>query len=248
MAATSPEVDARRWTALAGLHGVLLAQARYDEAAARVDSAVAQGEGGLSLHLLGGALAQALAARGADATRRTVAEFGDACTRCASSRLWQLGVLAEATGDSARLAALARDLETRARRGDEPFLGLMAQATAARASLARRDTATAMRQLFAVLAVPVPSGGSLLWTEVPARAPERLTLARLLVARGEFQRAIDVAGAFDDAASQSYAAYVPASLALRAAAADSLGGQPLAQPYRTRLAALSAQTSPRRRE
>ena len=113
----------------------------------------------------------------------------------------------------------------------------MAQATAARARLARGDSA-AIGALTGILATPVDRSGELLWRDAEGRGPERLALVRALIARRQFQRAIDIAEVFDSPASQSYVAYLPISLRLRAAAADSLDDGRMRLTYAARIEAL----------
>jgi hypothetical protein len=62
----------------------------------------------------------------------------------------------------------------------------------------------------------------------------------VLFARGQYRQAMDVADVFDSPANQSYVAYLPASLALRVAAADSVGDVGRRATYRARIAALGA--------
>ena len=111
----------------------------------------------------------------------------------------------------------------------------MAHATAARARLVRADT-SGVSALTGILATPIDRAGDLLWRDAEGRGPERLALVRALMARGRFRQALDVANVFDSPASQSYVAYLPVSLTLRAAAADSMGSG--GSPYRLRLEAL----------
>jgi serine/threonine-protein kinase len=236
MAAENAVVDTHRWAALVGLQGVLVAQGRSDEAAARIDTAIARGEGGHSLFIVDGTIVPELEARGAESVKHYGTQWGTRCERCTSNdRVWQLGVWATHVGDSASLMVLANELATRAKATGAPGIALMAQATAARARLARGDTA-AIRALTGVLATPVDRASDLLWREQEGRGPERLALARALIARRQFQRAIDIANVFDSPASQSFVAYLPVSLKLRAAAADSLGFG--GQAFRLRLDAL----------
>jgi tRNA A-37 threonylcarbamoyl transferase component Bud32/tetratricopeptide (TPR) repeat protein len=239
MAAKDPVMDTRRWTALAGLTGILIAQGRAAEAAAHVDSAIARGEGGHSLMLVGGTLAPELEAGAARGKESYEKQWGPNCERCTSSdRVWQLGVWAAFKRDTAALDALAAALAARANATPGAGLTLMADGTAARALLVRGDTAGAIAALTRILATPVPSGSSLGWRDQEARGAERLALARALLARREFERAIQVANVFDSPANQGYVAYLPASLTVRAAAADSISDGARRAAFRSRLAAL----------
>ena len=244
MAAKDPVVDTRRWTALVGLQGVLLAEGFAEQAGLHVDSAVARGEGGHSVMLIDGALSPAFEARAARAMRKYEEQWGPRCERCTSNdRLWQLGVWAGRQRDTASLRALSAALKTRADSTGARGVALMAQATAARAALARGELAPATTALEAVLATPVASGGELLWRDAEGRGPERLALTRGLMRQRQFRRAIDVADVFDSPATQTYVAYLPASLEVRAAAADSLGDASIVPRYRARIASLRALAS-----
>jgi tetratricopeptide (TPR) repeat protein len=250
MAAESPEVDARRWSALVGLQGVLLAQGHDSVAATLVDSAVARGEGGRSLFLVHAPLAPAYAARAADAARHYASRWGAACAQCTDTEsAWQLGVWWAQIGDAATAAAVAARAAARAR-GGGGTLGdtIMARSAAAWAALARRDSSAARAGFAALLAEPVPSGGELIWTLWAPRGGERLAYARLLADRREFRRAVDVADVFDSPTAQSAVAYLRASLQLRAAAADSLRDARAAERYRARLASLAPVPTLARRE
>jgi tetratricopeptide (TPR) repeat protein len=240
MAAADAIVDSRRWTALVGLQGVLLAEGLAEQAGVRVDSAITRREGGQSLMLIGGALSPALESRAAQAAGQYEEQWGPRCERCPSNdRVWQLGVWAAHQRDTASLQVLSAALASRAAATAAPGLALMAQGTAARARLAIGEIGPAVSALEAVLATPVPSGTPLMWRDVEGRGPERLALARALMQQRAYRRAIDVADVFDSPATQSYVPYLPASLALRVAAADSLGDPPSVARYRARLAALA---------
>ena len=62
-------MDARRWAAVVVLQAILVAQGHTTEAIARIDSAIARGEGGHSLMLINGAIDSAFEARAAAAKR-----------------------------------------------------------------------------------------------------------------------------------------------------------------------------------
>ena len=112
---------------------------------------------------------------------------------------------------------------------------------ARRHAIARDVRRCALHALRDVLREPADNAaGELVWKESLARGPERLAYARLLFARRDFQQAIEVADTFDSPGSQSYVAFLPASLELRAAAADSANLRALGDWYRGRLRALRA--------
>ncbi len=65
-----------------------------------------------------------------------------------------------------------------------------------------------------------------------------MILARLMVASKDFRNAIAVANVFDAAWPSVHLLYVPASLEVRAAAADAVPEERMASHFRRRLAAL----------
>jgi hypothetical protein len=235
MANADPAVSLRRWVSLVGLQAILIAQGRSEEAIVQIDSAIASGEGGRSLMLINGAIDPAFAQPAADAKRYYEEQWGPNCERCTSNdRLWQLGVWATQVGDSTALDVLAKSLETRAHSASTPGIAFMAATTTARARLAHRDTA-AVTALTNVLAMPVPGGAELFWRDAEGRGADRLALVRALMARQQFERAMDVADVFDSPATQTYVGYLAESLTLRAAAAESVDYPARRLAYRQRL-------------
>jgi hypothetical protein len=71
-----------------------------------------------------------------------------------------------------------------------------------------------------------------------------MTLARLLLARGDAREAIRIAAWMDRPQAVVNLLYLRPSLTLRAAAADSLGDRALAARMRARLAALGGGSTP----
>jgi hypothetical protein len=249
MADTSPVVDARRWTALVGLHGVLLAQGRDSMAVAIVDSSIAAGEGGTALLLVGAPLSPVIARSAAAVVGQLEARWGPRCAQCTSAeRIWQLAIAKAHAGDGPALAEMAERAAARARASGTAGDSLIARSVAAWAALARGDSSRALADFAAVLARPVPSGSELTWTHWAPRDAERLAYARLLAARRDFRRAIEVANVFDSPTAQGAVPYVRPSLVLRAEAADALGDGVGAQRFRARLATLTAVPGMGRRE
>ncbi len=112
----------------------------------------------------------------------------------------------------------------------------------AHAAAARGDTTTALAQLLDL--VPnAPAAGSLAWSVAESLGPDRLLLARLLLAEGRFRQALDVATAFDAPAPVVYPLYLAASLELRARAAEALGDPRGAAHYRRRLDAYTGKAA-----
>jgi tetratricopeptide (TPR) repeat protein len=230
--------DSRRWTALIGLQSILLAQGRIPETTSRIDSAIARGLGGSSLYLIDGPLAPELQDRARNVARQDEVQFGKYFVKCPyPNRLWALGLWADHAGATESVAAIGQELESRTRKSGSAYERAGAHAMAARVALARADSGGALRLFSALLAEGV-SGDELTWDLTAPRGSERLALARLLMSRGEFQRALDVAGVFDSSWPIVYTLYLPASLQLRAEAATALHDGASASRYENRLAAL----------
>ncbi len=229
---------ARRWTALIGLQSILLAQGRVAEAAAQIDSGIARGLGGSSLYLLGAPLVPLLGDRATDVARHDSIQFGSNYRNCPySTRLWILGLWEAHAGRPDVVAAIGRDFEVRARRSGSTIDRVGARAMLGHVAVARADTTAALRLFGTVLSEGLP-GDVITWDLVAPRGSERLRLARLLMSRGEFQRALDVASVFDSAWPLTYTLYLPESLRLRAEAATALGDRELESRFLARLAAL----------
>jgi hypothetical protein len=113
---------------------------------------------------------------------------------------------------------------------------LLGQSVTARAALARGDSAGALKLLQQL--VPTAGRGALIWNPWESLGGERLLLAELRLARGEFVEALRLARNFDAPVPVSYVLYLPASLKLRLRAARALGDEQLAQRVRARLVAL----------
>ncbi len=236
--ATEGVGDARRWFALVGLQGILMAQGRAGEATARVDSAIARSGVGSSLYLIAGPLFPELAARAREVARQDRARFGADYLGCPfATRLWALGLWEAHEGQAGVVARIAQELAARAAKSGAARDHLLARSMLAHAALARGDSAGALRLFGELVAAGVP-GSDLEWDEATPRGPERLRLAQLLMTRREFRRAIAIASVFDSPWPVVYAVYLPASLELRAEAAAALGDAGLSAHYRGRLAAL----------
>jgi hypothetical protein len=136
--------------------------------------------------------------------------------------------------------AVARELAARAERGALPHGGVLAASIRSHVALATGDTTLAFQRLQAL--VPAVADGDLLKYDEPmALGIERLEYARLLVARGEYGRAIDVANMFDSAWPPVHLLYLRPSLALRAEAAAAAGERHLEASFRDRLRRLDGQ-------
>ncbi len=236
--ASGDEGDARRWNSLIGLQSVLLARGRSSEAVAQIDKSISRGGGGSSLFLQDAPYYPELRARATAVAMEDQAKFGPNYENCPFPlRLWQLGVFEAVLGRSSAAHAIARRLTTIADSTKAPLDRVLSQSVQAHSTLASGDTTRAIALFSAAILESVP-GPDLVWNLAASRGPDRLALARLLTARGNFEEAIAVANVFDSAWPLIYILYYPASLEVRAKAAAGLGNDMLAATYRKRLAAI----------
>ncbi len=235
---TKSDNAGRRWMAIVGLASTLLAQNKASQAKAQVDTAIAHGWGGATFYLMAGSLFPSMNEAAQAIARKDEATYGANYAACPFNvRLFQLGVWEALVGRPRVAEAVARNLAARADKSGIAADRRFAQSAAAFAALARGDSARALLMLHAIVSRPAP-GGDLVWDLTLPRGIERLVLARLLAARGDYRKAIDVANVFDAAWPSIYLLYVPASLELRAGAAAALADKALESRFRERLAAL----------
>jgi len=242
--ASGEEGESRRWISLIGLQSALLAMGRASEAAARIDRSIARGESGSSLFLQDAPYYPELRERAASIAAEDEVKFGLNYERCPFPlRLWQLGVYEARLGRRNVAQAVARRLTSMADSTGVPLHRLLARSVTAHATLAAGDSVRALALFGAVVRENVP-GPDMVWNLAASRGPDRLALAQLLSARGNFQKAIDVANVFDSSWPLIYILYYPASLEVRAMAADGLKDESMAGNYRKRLAALRERRGP----
>jgi len=127
-------------------------------------------------------------------------------------------------------------LATLAAESSSPVTRLASASLSARLTLVRGDTASAVAQLLA-LPIVAPRD-SLSWEYFEPLAPDRLTLARLLLARGRPAEALKQAAVFDQPQPVVFLAFLRQSLEIRALAAEQMGQPGLARGLRARLRAL----------
>ena len=228
----------RRWAATFGLASAHLVRNRVSDARAQIDSSIARGTGGSSFYLMAGLLHEPLRSAGAEVARADVKRYSsDYAAAPSVVRLWQLGVWHALSGQPDVAVEIARALDAKSRETADPAELRLSRSLNAFVVLSRGDTARALGMLRSIVTEPVP-GGEIAWDVAAPRGFERLTLARLLIARKDFQNAISVANVFDAAWPSVYLLYLPASLELRAEAAVALSEDNLAARLRNRLAAL----------
>jgi hypothetical protein len=235
---TSIAAAGRIWSSKVGLASAYLAHNRAKDAIALMDSSIARGRGGASFYLSAGLVYPELRQRARDMAAADLKSFGPGYRGApTSARLWQLGVLEALEGHTDVSQGVMRTLAERAKSSGKRADLRLVQSMGAFNALAMRDTVTAMKMFESVLAMPVPAD-EVVWDFAGPRGLERLTLARLLMARGDYRKAIDVANVFDAAWPSLYLLYAPASLQLRVDAATALSDDGLASRFRSRLAAM----------
>jgi hypothetical protein len=226
-----------RWGAFLGLQGLLVASGRDDQATALIDSVSARQGIARSLYVLGalaGATTMREPARELDAFARQ--QFGETYAGVVNAEsLWVLSNWLRHEGERARLDEANARLLERAEQAAPSSLERMLASAVSASEIARLDSAVAIEELRRL---PTPAPESLAWGFGASLAPERLLLARLLLARGRHREAIWAASVFDHPEPVVFVQFVPESLRVRYEAALALNDRPAAQRYRARLEAL----------
>jgi hypothetical protein len=232
-----------RWGALLGLQGVLVAEGRYDDVRRLLDdSTVYAADAQRQLYLLD-LVAGAPVEREAAAAAAQLRAAYRADPKMSSGRIWYLGLFDARRGAAAELHALAESLAARADRTGERSDHLVARSLAAHAALASGDTAAALTLLEAL--EPTAPKSLITWQPWESLGPERLALAELRMARGEYTDALRLASSFDAPASIPLVALLRASLQLRVRVARATGRGNLAVDLERRVAALGGRTAPK---
>jgi serine/threonine-protein kinase len=223
----------QRWGALLGLQGLFTAAGQLDSVRALLASEGAAELGAPVLYLaMGDAVEGALDEQAAGLARN----FGTDYRRMATPVLWALGTWAAHRAAVSDLTAIAAVLQARADSSGLRTDSLLAASMAAHAALAAGDSGTALARLSAL--APSAPLGELEWQPWESLAPERLALANLLLARGEYARADEAAGLLQAPQPVFYLTYLPAALAARTRAAVALGQAEVAERLERRAAAL----------
>jgi len=224
----------RRFQALLGLQSLLVAEARYEDAASllETDAMFAYMMGDVYiLDAVAGADLEAQARQAAEAKRRSIAS-GEA----SFDDFWFLGIWAAHEGHSDQAMALADSLATKADREDHRIAGLMARSVEARATLANGDTSTALELFRQLMPNKRRTDFWWPWESLPG---ESLAYAELLHASGDAVGALRIASNIDAPARPlTDLVYLPASLALRLRIARQLGDTSLEERCSERLNAL----------
>jgi len=237
--ATDVAADGRRWASLIGLQSLLIARGRPTEAAGEVDSFADRWGYGNTLLVFDGLVVDTLVPRGLAVAQAMRERDGPYESWRSEYRLWVVGALEATHGNVAEAESIADELDRRAGGDPDDEAGVMTRSLRAHIALARGDSTEALRRLRE-LVPPVLPGDALSWDEFAPLGLERLALARLLLARGEYLEAIGVADVFDSQAPHIYVLFAGASLRLRLEAARHLRDRLLVSRYNARLEALGS--------
>jgi len=222
------------WGAVLGLQGLFVSEGRQAEARALVDSVAALRPPAMTLYFID-ALADTAFREDARKVVQTMQRmFGENYERLPSVQSrWFLGVWHAQLGEPDRVARLMEPVGVEVERTSDPQTWLFYEALRGHHALARGDTSTAIDLLSALR--PQATKNSLAWTYAESLAVERLILARLLLARGRYDDAIDVASTFDHPGPIVHLPLLTASLLARYSAATMLGRSEAQGRFRARL-------------
>lgn len=229
--ASLDESVARRFTAHIGLHSLLVAEGRTEEAFGLLRSSD-------EFSAYTGDFALLDAAAGVDVGEladNALPAFTEPLRRgdLFSIGIWFLGSFLAERGDAARAQALADTLALRASISGDRTERLLAETLAARSALARGDTLRAL----ALLRQLVPTKR---WREPPyvweMLGGEHILLAEILFSRGGYEEVIRLTANFDaPARTETDLIFLPRALELRLHAAEALGDTPLVRRCRERI-------------
>ena len=231
-AGTGTEVGG--WDAMVGLTSLLAAEGRAEAAAPVLDSAVAAGFSTANyLHVY-------IAGAGGGLEQQARSFIDSLVAEPAAERelnLWARGVWAVHTGDAVEIERIAEELVRRSAEPNAyPRTRVFAEIMDVHATLLAGDSTVALDKLERLR--PRGLRGWIYWSLWYGIGFERLLLAELLLARGDYERAYRIGEEFDRSAPVPYQALLPRSLVLRERAARALGRTDLVTRTRDRLAEL----------
>jgi hypothetical protein len=234
----TPDAVLNHWGAFLVLQGILVTEGRDDEVARLIDSLATAGMGTAKwlfiLDVIAGANLEDKAREVALSRQR---EYG-ALYQGFEVPLyqWLLGVWHASLGDLEQVSALQAALAKQGEQAEARPARLFAKALAAHITLLTNDTTAALAQFRDL--VPTGPRATLEWDLAEPLPVERLILAELLLTRGAYREAYEVAAAFEHQGPVVYLAYLPASLVLRYRAAEVLGRHDLVTQNREALLSL----------
>lgn len=227
---SSPAASDFHWGAVQGLFGVVMSERRFDEIVPLLDSAVANGHGRAPALFFLGVLAGApFEARAVETASLWRGRFGESYERVSPQTRWLLAAWHAQRRDTLLVRMLRDALLSDSGAVDLP----VRSALGGHLALARADTNAALRHLEG-LRVDAPFE-AVEWGLVEPLPVERLVLARLALARGDFAQAQRIASAFDHPGPVAFLPFLPAALEIRLRAARALGRSDLVRRYEARL-------------
>ncbi|MEX2177906.1 MAG: protein kinase [Gemmatimonadaceae bacterium] len=222
-----------RYFAFVALHAQLEATARSSRSTSLLASRHIEDS---NLHV-----PKLLAAVSGSAYQEHAKRFADSvATNYTASRtltLWLLAQYEARRGNGVRLEQIFSLVRQRADSSAAPLDRRLALSVEAQVRALRGDTAGAISILQAMKPSSLRQG--ITWSLWESLGPERMLLARLQFARGDFEAARRTATFIDATEPMPYPFFLRESLTLRAQAADSLKSPALAEAYRERLHRLS---------
>jgi DNA-binding SARP family transcriptional activator len=232
--ATGGAGEAYRFASVMALQSLLVAEGRYDD----VDQLWAENEFYAEfagdfylLNANAGAPVTEQAQTYADSLRQTFE-----ANVIEARELWMLGVWEFEHGDAGAIRAMADALAATAALSQVPEDRMLAEALEVRAILVAGDSADAIDKLRTLAPTETPAG---YWYPWKTLAAEKILLAELLLARGDYAEARRVASTLDAPARPAAdLPYLPTSLVIRARAARELGDEQGERVCRERLARL----------
>jgi tetratricopeptide (TPR) repeat protein len=221
------------WGALLALQSLLAAMGRVSEVDSLLEAAQQAGLPGRSLYLLDAA------AGGSGFERQAAAlalERGRQYEAMPSANLWLLGEWEARLGSLENLESIEKEVGRRAATSGQRTDSLFARILAGQTARKRGDSTSALALLQRL--TPSAKAGELTWQPWEAMAGERLALGEMLLAAGRASEADTAVTELDSHRAVVYLLYLPATLELRARAAESMGRPEIAARYRQRLTAL----------
>ena len=222
-----------RYRALVGLHGLLIAEQRYEEAQRLLNAERALPRERIWPLQIVATVAGAPESPAVRFAAESLARVARSPGRAAVAA-WCLGLWEHRLGHARAVRLLAQRAATDARRSGATRLDtLVSQSLQGWAALTSGDSAEALR-LFQVVR---PLGGEEHWEALGA---ERMKVAELQMSRGQYLLAFRAASLFDAPGGIAYLAYLRPSLIVRQHAARAMGDQKVAASITQRLAELES--------
>ena len=226
-----------RWGAVLGLQGLLVAEGRVEEALDLLDLATSSiSTQAYTLYTLDHLVDTSFELKASETAALARRFFGESYERAGPTLQWQMGIWHSRRAHADQVERVAASVRELAGQSDERRTKLLANALEGHLALARAATTDAI-ELFGTL-TPTAPGDSMYWSIVEPLAVEKLILAQLLMARGEHERAHEVAAIYDYPQAVMFLPYLAVSLSIRLKAAEALGQAQAAERYRVRLEAL----------